>query len=296
MSVDLLKPVRILPRFLYLEPTSVCNLECKMCYTNVINGPNKRVRPADDILDFARRFIEATPPTVELYWCGTGEVFLHPDFPMMVNTLYDEFGERIEQIIQTNGTTPRRLNELRHYPRLDFRISIDGTREHHDWHRGPGTFDKSLDFAQQALDRGCRSVTIRTLLTRDNIHSLDELRAELDRVSPQIVLLPMVPFTNRNLAAVRSTALAINQKDIQDDRMMPRDEVLDILRDKYQDRYVLDEVDYVDNYLSLTTYGVMTCCHGVLNIGESKDSIETLRTRLAASEDDCRSCGMFPCQ
>jgi hypothetical protein len=51
----------------------------------------------------------------------------------------------------------------------------------------------------------------------------------------------------------------------------------------------------VDNYLSLTTYGVFTCCHGIIRIGDAQEDLQTLRDRMAAAEDDCRSCAMFPC-
>ena len=68
------KEVRILPQFLYIEPTSVCNLHCTMCYTNVINGPARRVLESEQILGFVRRFVASTPSPISLYWCGTGEV------------------------------------------------------------------------------------------------------------------------------------------------------------------------------------------------------------------------------
>ena len=146
-----------------------------MCYSNIINGPAKRVVEADKIISFARRFLAASEELMTIYWCGTGEVFLHPDFPRMVNVLQAEHGDRLEQMIQTNGTI-KRLAEIDSLATIDFQVSIDGSRTFHEAHRGRNTYDRTLDFCREAVQRGCRTMTVRTLLTRDNIHDLDEFR------------------------------------------------------------------------------------------------------------------------
>jgi MoaA/NifB/PqqE/SkfB family radical SAM enzyme len=291
------KAIRILPNSLYLEPISACNLHCKMCYTNVINGANRRVVEADVVLDFVRRFVAATPPPVDVYWCGTGELFMHRDFPRMVNRILADYPEAIPtQTIQTNGTL-NRLKEFDSLERLNFNVSIDGSRPFHEWHRGENTYDKTLDFCRDAVDRGARELAVRMLLTRDNIHYLDEFAAELrERIGPKVDLRLSAPYTNPALRAVRGTALAINQQDIEDATALDPDEAERIFAEKYQNRYYLDQsAEAVNNYLSLTTYGIYTCCHGILNIGDHGADIETLRERMKASEEDCRSCAMFPC-
>lgn len=291
------KSVRVLPQSLYVEPISVCNLHCKMCYTNVINGPDKRVVAADRILGFVRRFLAVTPPQVWLYWCGTGEVFLHRDFPAMVNTLLAEYPDDVvTQTIQTNGTV-KRLGEFDALHRLDFNVSIDGLREYHEWHRGKNTYDRTLAFCREALDRGCRSLQVRMLLTHENIGTLDEFHADLERhLGPRFELRVNAPFTNRVLRGVRQEALAINQGDIEDEKAISRAEAERILEEKYQGRYSLDrDPEAVDNYLSLTTYGVFSCCHGIIKVGEAETDIRTLKERMTAAEADCLSCAMFPC-
>ncbi len=291
------KAIRVLPQTLYIEPISACNLHCKMCYTNVINGANRKVLGAEVILDFVRRFLAVTPPRVSIYWCGTGEVFLHRDFPALVNRLLAEYpDETLTQTVQTNGTV-KRLHEFDSLARLDFNVSIDGTRAYHEWHRGKNTYDRTLEFCREAVERGCRSLTIRTLLTRDNIGCLDELAEDLrTRVGPRVGLRLTVPYTNGVLSGVRSTALAINQQEIEDSTALGREEALAMLAEKYQDRYTLDEnPEVVDNYLSLNTYGVFSCCHGIINLGGPETDVRVLRERMAAAEIDCLSCSMFPC-
>lgn len=291
------KAVRILPQSLYLEPISACNLHCRMCYTNVINGPNRKVVDADKLLNFVRRFLAETPPLVWIYWCGTGELFLHRDFPRMVNTLLAEYSDEvITQTIQTNGTL-RRLKEFTSLNRLDFNVSIDGPREQHEWHRGANTYDRTLDFCREALDLGVRTLHVRTLLTYETLERLDEFREDLERrLGPRFELRLSVPFTNRVLRGVRDDALAINQVDIEDAKAPTREEALAVFEEKYQGRYSLDEnPETVDNYISLTTYGVFSCCHGIIRLGDSETSMGTLRERMEASDSDCRACSMFPC-
>lgn len=290
------KPIRVLPRFLYVEPISACNLHCRMCYSNILNGESRRVTPADQVLDLVNRFVAATEPPASVYWCGTGEVFLHPDFTRMVNLLAAEWGDALEQTIQTNGTV-KHLHEIRDFSRLDFQVSIDGLKPFHEWHRGANTYDRILGFCREALDRGCRALTVRTLLTRDNITSLDEFRQELsDRLGPDVGLTLIAPFNNQRLRAVRAVAPSVAQTDIDDERVLSEEESRAILRDRYQGRYQLEEdAPTVNNYLALNTYGVFSCCTGVIKLGDAGTDVATLRARMAASEEECRSCGLFPC-
>lgn len=291
------KPVRVVRESLYIEPISSCNLKCKMCYTNVVNGPERTLVDPETIHDFVQRFLAVTPEQVWVYWCGTGEVFLQREFPAMVNRLLGEFPEeRLTQTIQTNGTV-RRLKEFDSLERLDFNVSIDGPRQFHEWHRGKNTYDRTLDFCREATAMGARSILVRMLLTRDSIHFLDEFQAELiERIGPDVKLAIGAPYTNRILRGVRSRARAINPHEIDDAFAITQSEARAILAAKYQNRYELDDdPDAVDNYLSLTTYGVFSCCHGIIKLGEPRADINTLLEGLVASERACRACSMFPC-
>src|SRR5262249_2453639 len=232
---------------------------------------------------FPRRFLAVPPPQVWVYWCGTGELFMHKDFPRMVNALTAEYDdEAIRVTIQTNGTL-RRLHEFTALGRLEFNVSIDGSREFHDWHRGPGTYDRTLDFCREALDLGCRELTVRALLTRGNIQRLDEFHQDVrDRLGPKVDVVLHVPYTNRVRRGVRDSLL-INQGDIDDTQALTRAEAQRVLAERYQDRYWVDETaEAVDNYISLNTFGVYTCCHGIINIGSPDEGIHTLIERMAA--------------
>jgi MoaA/NifB/PqqE/SkfB family radical SAM enzyme len=290
-------PVRTSPEALYIEPISACNLHCKMCYANVINGPGQRVIEADGVLDFARRFVASTSRQVTIYWCGTGEVFLHRDFPRMVNRLLAEYGEdRLAQSIQTNGMV-RRLEEFASLRRLRLRVSIDGLRQFHERNRGNNTYDRAIGFCREAVELGCPSLCVRMLLTRDSIAHLDEFHAELlERIGPQVELELNVPYSNADLRWMRTKAMSILQDDVDDIAMITRAEALQVLERRYHNRYrIVAESEIVENYICLTTYGVFTCCEGIVSLGEPETNMLVLRERLAASEPQCRSCALFPC-
>jgi sulfatase maturation enzyme AslB (radical SAM superfamily) len=291
------KPVRLMREHLYIEPISACNLKCKMCYANIINGPNKRILDMETVLDFVRRYMAETPQKAWILWCGTGEIFLHRDFPAMINRLHAEFpDERLTHTIQTNGTV-RRWREFDSVPRLDICVSIDGWRPFHEWHRGKNTYDRTLNVCREAVDLGCRSLQVRAILTRANIEYLDEFYDDLKtRLGPSVELALFTPYTNRDLEPMRASALSIVQHEIDDSLAISADEARAILHDKYQGRYAIEDgADAVDNYLSLTTYGTFTCCNGAINIGDPRTDMTTLLERLVATERKCKTCYMFPC-
>jgi hypothetical protein len=141
-------------------------------------------------------------------------------------------------------------------------------------------------------------MTIRALLTRDNIHDLVEFEEELkDRIGPDVVLLVSITYTNDTLRLVRLDAPGINPNDIDDQSALSEAEARQVLEEKYGGRFELDVTpEAVDNYLSLTPYGIHTCCHGIVRIGDAAEEITVLNQRLVAAEDDCLACALFPCQ
>jgi len=289
------KPIKTFPDHLYLEPTSVCNLKCTMCYTNVINGPDRRTLSYELVTDFVERYMDAVGPVVKVYWCGTGEAFLHKDFPRMVNRLL-EHGANIEQTIQTNGTI-NRLDEFQSVKGMTFNVSIDGPKEAHERHRGPNTFERTIRFCRDALDRGCRTIHIRCLLRRDNIERLDEFQELLtDALGPRFDIELNPPFDNAVLRPVRDQAEVISRHDIDDSPTISRAEALRICAERYHGKFQICDEESVDNYVSLLTYGVFTCCNGIVKIGEAGDPVPMLLERMLASQPDCAACALFPCQ
>ncbi len=288
----IIKPIRLHRHSLYIEPTSVCNLKCLMCYTNVINGSNRKVLSSKVVYDFVERF---SPK--DIYWCGTGEVFLWPELPAAVNK-FAEMG--IEQTIQTNGTLPARLREFTSFSKVTFRVSIDGEKNYHDSQRGEGTYEKSIRFCQELVSRGCETLEIRCLISKGNIETLTEFDDDIKtRISPQISPSLFTMFTEKDLASARSESPLINQNSINDEHALSVSEAKEKLESLYNDRFILVDCDpdtAVDNYLSINPYGVYTCCNGMVKIGEAEDSLDLLMQKMIDSKEQCELCSLHPCQ
>lgn len=91
------RPVTHLAR-IYIEPTTLCNLRCRMCMRDTWNEPVGHMDAATfrRVLDGVRAL--PYPPTV--FFCGYGEPFAHPEFLDMVR-MAKGLGIPVEAI--TNG-------------------------------------------------------------------------------------------------------------------------------------------------------------------------------------------------
>jgi serine-type anaerobic sulfatase-maturating enzyme len=139
---------------------ATCNLDCKYCYflSKEMLYPGSRFRMADDLLEeYIKQMIESQRvPEVNIAWQGGEPTLMGLDFfkrSMGLEKKYRRPGMTILNTMQTNGTL---LNEdwCKFFKENNFLIglSIDGTRDLHDFYRvdkgGHGTFDKVIKAAQ----------------------------------------------------------------------------------------------------------------------------------------------------
>lgn len=83
---------------LYIEPTSKCNLNCKMCFRNTWIDE----KLSDMNLDIYKKAINTMPDTVEtVFFSGMGEPLHHPDIIEMIKIASNKV-EKVELL--TNGT------------------------------------------------------------------------------------------------------------------------------------------------------------------------------------------------
>lgn len=133
-----------------------------MCYTKKTSATLTQ----NDILGFVRRYGNVVPvQTVTL--CG-GEVALLPWFPDLVNELVN-LGIFVQII--TNGTIDF-LDRITSPNSVNCIVSIDGLPQYHDKNRGPGMWEKSMEFLERAIYLGFHT-EIFSVVTRQNIGDLD---------------------------------------------------------------------------------------------------------------------------
>jgi len=277
----------------YIEPISNCNLACRMCYSRVTG--DRIAIDKEEVIAFVDRFARHCRGDFNLYWCGTGEVFLHDDFPEMINVLSDRYRGRAAHTIMTNGTVDR-LDEFRSLRDVRLRVSIDGPGEHHEWNRGPGTYERSMGFYSKALSLGCRRVEVRALVTRDNLEKLAEFEVELERAGGGRAKLSVtIPFTNDDLARMGSRFMA---RRIDDSKLMPREKTERRLVEFYGDRFkqsISEDYCHATEF-SLTPWGVFTCCESMYKIGEIDTDMAELSAALSRETEKCYQCTYRPGQ
>lgn len=272
---------------IYVEPISACNLSCKMCYANVRNGKEAIIMPRKTIIDFFERFFKIRY-NIPIYWCGTGEVFLYPKFPDLINELTEKYSpERISHTIQTNGTMIGLLVKIKNFSNIELIVSIDAPKEHHDWNRGEGSYDRAIEFCRTAAAKGVKKISVRCLVTKDNVFKLREAEAKLVKdIGGKIKFYITKPLSNDDLKNINISSY-ITKKIKDDSRIMQAEELDRILEETYQNRY---KEKFLDQYLELSLLydGVYTCCDGIVKIGDPEEDIAVLMDKLKKSPKLCK--------
>jgi sulfatase maturation enzyme AslB (radical SAM superfamily) len=150
---------------IYISPTELCNLNCRLCYTK----KSKNILTNSQILSFVRRYQQYVK-LKSILFCG-GEVFTLKNFPRLINKL-QSMGIFISII--TNGTIDR-LKEIDDPKNCQLLVSFDGPKDIHDKNRGAGNFDKSSKFVTHALKLGFPT-EIMYLVTPESYKYIDTFK------------------------------------------------------------------------------------------------------------------------
>ena len=149
-------------RYLELQITNACNLQCRHCY--ISSGTREELSPRQ-IHDVLVEFEEMQGLRVLL---TGGEPLLHAKFDEINEMLPDFF---LRKVLFTNGMLLRK-RLLKALKVDEIQISIDGLEQAHDAFRGSGTFNSSMKALRQALDAGF-DVSVSTMVHRENLTDFD---------------------------------------------------------------------------------------------------------------------------
>ena len=147
-------------RKLYIEPTTKCNLNCKMCFRHTWFDETM----CDLSLEDYRYVLETMPKSVEtIFFGGMGETLFHKDILEMIR-LAAETGREVELL--TNGTllTEKMINGIMDAGLTRLWISIDNLET-----------DSSInaDMVRGELDHSGHDHSGRVL---SNIRTLNKIR------------------------------------------------------------------------------------------------------------------------
>lgn len=119
------------PKVVFIEPTSKCNLRCKMCYLDF-----SKMNFSNEIdIDKFKTIINQLPKRVKLIGFTGGEPLISPDFLKMIEYLEEK---KLLVNIQSNLINTTNVEQLLRFKSIIFLIntSIDGSEEYHNHNRG----------------------------------------------------------------------------------------------------------------------------------------------------------------
>ena len=173
-------------RKLYIEPTTKCNLNCKMCFRHTWFD-----EPICDLsLEDYRRVLETMPKTVEtIFFGGMGEPLFHRDILTMIR-LAAETGAEVELL--TNGTllTEQMIHGILDAGLTRLWISIDDletnssinaaadTRDaDHSGHNHSGLVLSNIRMLNKIRQKSLSSISlgITFVAMKSNVHQLSKL-------------------------------------------------------------------------------------------------------------------------
>jgi MoaA/NifB/PqqE/SkfB family radical SAM enzyme len=164
-------------RKVYVESTSRCNLDCRMCVRHGWSDPQGHM-PVEGF----ERLVDGIPPAdppVTLTFGGFGEPLVHPEWRRLL-ALAGERGLRVEFI--TNGLLlgPDAAREMVERGVGQVTVSFDGgDEESYAWMRGTGAVGAlaAVHHLREARRRARHQVTlgVAAVATRTNVASLPKL-------------------------------------------------------------------------------------------------------------------------
>jgi radical SAM protein with 4Fe4S-binding SPASM domain len=167
-------------RYLFLEITRRCNLACRHCGSDCGREAMDAELSTDEWLAFLDRVAgEFRAKDVFLVLTG-GEPLLHPALPRLLERARSH-GFPVGLV--TNGwlLDERRVEALVRHGVASVTVSLDGTRENHDWLRGvPGSFDRALEGIRLLAREPIRFLDVVTCVSPRNLGELAAVLALLE--------------------------------------------------------------------------------------------------------------------
>lgn len=163
---------------LFLEMTIQCNEHCRHCGSNCEPVKGENTLTDQEILQSIIRLksdLESNGKKLPFLNITGGEPLLRPGMIELMKTIHMlgyHWG------MTSNGTmiTPEVARKLKAAGMYSIGLSLDGTKETHDWFRcTPGGYEKAIAAVRNCIDAGINSVMVTTVVHKKNIHELDAL-------------------------------------------------------------------------------------------------------------------------
>ena len=157
--------------------TSLCDLKCSFCYSSKIRGNTEN---SETNIKLAKQFLRKNGNYISSINFGTGECFLSPSFPALVEHC-NLLAPKAKLAVTTNGAladlSPASLKIVKNYIH-ECDISLDFVqKDKHDFWRGKkGTWARAIKAIETAIELGLHTSIVmigtKQTLNKNNIQGL----------------------------------------------------------------------------------------------------------------------------
>lgn len=163
---------------LFIEMTLQCNEHCRHCGSDCQYTNGEKSLTDNEILQCLIQLkddLKKNKKHLPFLDITGGEPLLRPGMIELMKTIHMlgyNWG------MTSNGTliTPEVARQLKDAGMYSIGLSLDGTKETHDWFRQtPGGYEKAINAVKNCIEAGIESVMITTVVHKRNINELNEL-------------------------------------------------------------------------------------------------------------------------
>jgi mycofactocin radical SAM maturase len=177
------------PICLTWELTYACNLSCAHCLSSSGRRDPRELTTAqcEAVID------ELQAMKVFYVNIGGGEPTIRPDFWQLLDYAVDH---QVGVKFSTNGSqiTPERAARIAATDYVDVQVSLDGaTAEVNDPLRGVGSYDTAIRALDNLLEAGFSDAKVSVVVTRQNVHQLDDFKRIADEHGATLRLTRLRP-------------------------------------------------------------------------------------------------------
>ena len=159
--------------------TPICDQKCRHCY--MYDGPRYQEEVKNQLgLDQCKQVIDDYVACLR-QWNAIGSIAFTGGDPLLRGDFFDILAHACEQglggfLVMGNPfhLSPEVCEKLKQHRVVAYQMSIDGLEKTHDWNRGPGCFQKTLDAFRLLGEHGIERASMTTL-TPENKDQLPDI-------------------------------------------------------------------------------------------------------------------------
>ncbi|GEM_PF-5083670 len=199
-----------------ISVNDICNLTCKHCYYASTHDKSLQGKVSGLSVDDWRNLTsEAIEKGIRHISIVGKEPLLSPHETRAILETADkkrlDYPEVRYELI-TNGTLIKKeIDWLKDFNFYFFSVSVDGNREMHDYVRGNGNYDRTLEGIKIARESGIKNITTIFTAMPHNISSLSDMVRDISDAGVEYLSIGFCFPTQLNVPTTHSNSSAVKQ-------------------------------------------------------------------------------------